>query len=279
MNDTAESVTELEVEDVPPANQPFADKVWRTLGVIDVSSLISEKVVKVKKTEYREAYQFTLNYISWVSAWQNLIECFPESKFEFDEPLYFKNGTGEQWITVRVIEGENELVRRWWLPYMDQSNRAVTDPSSTQINNTRMRVLVKCIAMCGLGIEVYGGEDIEDQQQDTKPTSSAPRKAALDGVEVSETAVSGYVIAINAMLPDKLATISDTGNVNKIHYEDLEDWGPITEIAVKMMTMSDIAIAIADELVSWRRSFLRKAVERYRVESAEADKALESENQ
>lgn len=262
---------EGEVPDEAPNGQPFADKVWRTLGAIDVTGLVSEKTVKVQAKEGRQAYQFTLSYISWVSAWQHLIECFPESYFEFDEPKYFQDGTGEQWVTVSVVDGEKVLRRRWWLPYMDQTNRAVKNPSATQINTTRMRVLTKCIAMCGLGIEVYGGEDIEDRQQDETPTSNAPRKLALEGTNVDEVAVEGFVEAINIALPEMLADVSDTGNVNKIHYDLLEDWQPITKVAMKIMQNADLAIAVTDRLVSWRRSITREAVKRYREESKQAD--------
>lgn len=235
----------------------FAEEVWNTLQLIDVSEYVETKL--------------KFDYLPWANAWVRVMEVYPESDFEFDEPKFYPNGTGEQWVTVNIRRGEDVVTRRWWLPYLNHTNHPIADPNSQNINNTRMRVLVKCLAMCGLGTELYSGEDVPDENNNKEVKGTSVRKNALEGVVIDEVAVEGYVAAINAMLKPELATISENGNVMKIHYELIEDWEPITTLSLKISTMGDLAIAVADGLSSWRRSIMREAIKRYREESRKAD--------
>lgn len=245
----------------------FAEEVWHTLSMIDISSYVESK-----------GTGRTFDYLPWASAWSRVMDCFPESDFVFDEPKFYQNGTGEQWITVNIRRGDEVLSRRWWLPYLTHTNQPISDPNSFQINNTRMRVLVKCLAMCGLGTELYSGEDVPDESHDREATGTSARKAALAGAKIDPVAVDGYVSALTAMLPDSLVTLSpETGKTIKIHWEGLEDWAPLTDLSLKIMTLGELAIAVADGLPSWRRSFMRKAIERYREESKEADEQAAQE--
>jgi hypothetical protein len=45
-----------------------------------------------------------------------------------------------------------------WLPVLDFKNRAIKSPNAFDINSARMRCLVKCCAMHGLGHYIYAGE-------------------------------------------------------------------------------------------------------------------------
>jgi len=45
-----------------------------------------------------------------------------------------------------------------WLPVLDHKNKAITNPNAFDINSARMRCLVKCLAMHGLGHYIYSGE-------------------------------------------------------------------------------------------------------------------------
>ena len=260
----AGNIEQLEVEDVAPPNQPFADKVWRTLGAIDVTDLISEKTVKVKARDGRAAYQFKLNYISWVSAWQHLIECFPESWFEFAEPMYFNDGTGEQWVTVHVVEGEKELVRKWWLPYMDQTNRAVSNPSATQINTTRMRVLTKCIAMCGLGIEVYGGEDIQETTQDEKPVTNTPEGSVLPPEQLFEG--KGHIDMINDCLPVDAIQTDSAGRIRDFDRERV-DLQVLIEVLNSFDGKQELKLWVFENIHKLQNRFLRNYEKKMRDET------------
>jgi hypothetical protein len=64
-----------------------------------------------------------------------------------------------------TIEG---LSHTMWLYVMDFKNKAVPHPNAQQINTARMRCLVKCLAMFGLGHYIYAGESIPNEEQDVK---------------------------------------------------------------------------------------------------------------
>jgi hypothetical protein len=44
-----------------------------------------------------------------------------------------------------------------WLPVLDFKNKAQPQPDAFSINSSRMRCLVKCCAMHGLGLYIYSG--------------------------------------------------------------------------------------------------------------------------
>lgn len=182
-NLVAEEIAEIERQ---PTFASFAEKVWTTFQLIDITEHVQQKG--------------KLDYLSWANAWRYVMQTFPESTFEFDEPKMFDNMTGEQWVTVTIREGDHKLTRRWWLPYLNYKNAPVENPNAMQINNTRMRVLVKCLAMLGLGTELYAGEDVPDAQNDQKTVrgSGSVVAAVLEDVEVDWAKVSEHVNLIMA---------------------------------------------------------------------------------
>lgn len=120
--------------------------VWGELSSVDVSEHV--------ETKGTGSYQ--LKYLTWAWAWGELMERFPDSSYEFEPPLFFDDGSCEIWVTVSI----NGTSRKMWLPVMDHKNNAIIKPNSRQISDTRMRCLVKCLAMFGLGHYIYAGEDL-----------------------------------------------------------------------------------------------------------------------
>jgi hypothetical protein len=43
---------------------------------------------------------------------------------------------------------------------MDRRNNAIVNPNARDINDARMRVLVKAAAFCGLGLDLWAGSDM-----------------------------------------------------------------------------------------------------------------------
>lgn len=130
----------------------FAKTVWETLSQIDCAGQVEQKG--------------NLSYLSWANAWTELMNVYPESTFTFNDDVGVSGGTVEVSATVDVREGESVLTRTMTLPVMDFKNKAIENPSSRDISDSRMRCLVKCIALFGLGLFLYRGEDIP------KPTIS-----------------------------------------------------------------------------------------------------------
>jgi hypothetical protein len=123
--------------------------IWETLSKADVSPHVEKKG--------------RMNYLSWAWAWGYLMEHYPDATYEIHPPtLYGIDDSVEVSVTVTI----NGMSRFMWLPVMDNRNNAIQKPSSRDISDARMRCLVKCLAMFGLGHFLYAGEDIpsEDKQ-------------------------------------------------------------------------------------------------------------------
>lgn len=149
----------------------FAKEVWLKLASEDVSEFIE---VKMK-----------LSYLSWAGAYMILMKHYPESNYTFNEPKTYSDGTVEVECIVVVRDGERSLVRSMWLPVMDHKNASIVNPSSRQISDAKMRCMVKCLAMFGLGINVYkSGEGMPDETV-TKDKIEADYKALVEANRMS----------------------------------------------------------------------------------------------
>jgi hypothetical protein len=68
---------------------------------------------------------------------------------------------------------------------MDYKNKAIVNPDARDISDTRMRCLVKCLALYGLGHSIFGGEDVP---RAAEPKEAPKPKPVDDGLpdEVTE---------------------------------------------------------------------------------------------
>lgn len=146
------------------------------------------------KVEKKNTGNITLSYLSWAWAWAKIKEKYPTAEYEIEK---FENGlpyvvdpaTGYMVFTKVTIEGKTHEM---WLPVMDGANKAMkpepytykvikwtngkrdgfTDKTVEQatmfdINKTIMRCLVKNLAMFGLGLYIYAGEDLPESEPAT----------------------------------------------------------------------------------------------------------------
>ncbi len=70
------------------------------------------------------------------------------------------------------IEG---ITRTELLPVLDNRNKPIANPDSFQINTSIKRCLAKCLALHGLGLYIYRGEDLpfDDVEEPVKPKGKA----------------------------------------------------------------------------------------------------------
>ena len=116
--------------------------VWQKLSTIDVNQHTEKKG------------RFT--YLSWTWAWATLMEHYPDSTYEFCENEIHRDGSVTTYCTV-TVKGVSHTM---WLAVMNMKNQAMLNPPSTEIANTKMRCLVKALAMFGLGHYIYAGESL-----------------------------------------------------------------------------------------------------------------------
>lgn len=139
--------------------------VFETLSAVDVSNHV-EKI---------RLGGSSLSYVSWAWAWNFVKAKFPDTPTpvytKYPELLFNKDGyqatgrevpylttpTGTMVECTVTIEGEPYTES---LYVMDNKNRAVINPNMQQINKTQKRCLVKALALAGLGLSIYAGEDL-----------------------------------------------------------------------------------------------------------------------
>ena len=118
-----------------------------------------------------------LTYLSWAHAWDAVKKVYPDANYVVQtfngKPYLYDEKLGYMVFTEVTIEGLTHLM---WLPVMDGANKAMKSEPYTystkygdksveaasmfDINKTIMRCLVKNLAMFGLGINIYAGEDL-----------------------------------------------------------------------------------------------------------------------
>lgn len=162
---------------------------FETLYYIDVSNNVETK--KSGKT--------TLSYLSWTWAWAEFAKRFPNATYEIEKfeapdgikrPYIYDENTGYMVFTNVTIDG---LTHEMWLPVMDGANKAmkskpykymtkyngeksVEAASMFDVNKTIMRCLVKNLAMFGLGLYIYSGEDLPEVDEEAKEKEAAAFK-------------------------------------------------------------------------------------------------------
>lgn len=114
-----------------------------------------------------------LTYLSWANAWAKFVEVFPDAVYNIqknaDGMPYFKDSSGAFCYTTVTANG---LTHEMWLPVMDFKNKAIANPNAFDVNKTVMRCLTKNLAMFGLGLYIYAGEDIPEEPKGEAKTSN-----------------------------------------------------------------------------------------------------------
>jgi hypothetical protein len=133
------------------------------LRKIDVSGIVEKKM--------------GLSYLSWAWAVDTLLLNDPAATWEYKEPIRW-NDTVMVFCTVKAFGVE----RTAQLPVMDHRNKAVPNPDAFQVNTAMQRCLAKAIALHGIGLYIYAGEDVPKDQESANPLD------AIKSVAPAETA-------------------------------------------------------------------------------------------
>lgn len=104
-----------------------------------------------------------LSYLSWAWAWAEALKADPKASFKvemFGDKCYIDiNGTCMVWVTVTMFEKPMTCQ----LPVMDYRNKAILNPDAFAVNTAIMRCMTKALALHGLGLYIYAGEDLPEE--------------------------------------------------------------------------------------------------------------------
>jgi hypothetical protein len=133
-----------------------------------------------------------LTYLSWAWAWTEILKQDPEASYEvlmFDnKPYVFDENLGYMVFTKVTAFGDTKTMQ---LPVMDGANKAqknveytyqvkdyttggmkektVAPATMFDINTAIMRCMTKNLALFGLGLYIYAGEDLPEGEESTEP--------------------------------------------------------------------------------------------------------------
>lgn len=124
-----------------------------------------------------------LSYLPWAYAWGELKKRFPDASYTVYENkdgwCYHTDGS-TCWVKTGVTVNGLEHVE--YLPVMDYKNRSIPADTVTSfdVNKAIQRSLTKAVARHGLGLYVYAGEDLPEED----PANRIEAKAKAAGITV-----------------------------------------------------------------------------------------------
>lgn len=135
--------------------------VFMTLNAINVNEHVEQKDTGKRK----------LSYLSWAWAWAKVKENYPDASYTIYENTlpsgyvvnYFTDGM-TAWVKTGVtIEGLEHIE---YLPVMDAKNNSIPYEriTSWDVNKAIQRSLTKAAARHGLGLYIYAGEDLPEEE-------------------------------------------------------------------------------------------------------------------
>jgi len=115
-----------------------------------------------------------LSYLSWAWAVDQLMRHDPSANWSYGEPVHW----GETVMVFCTVTAFGKSMTAQ-LPVMNHKNQAIQNPDAMAVNTAMQRCLAKAIALHGIGLYIYAGEDmpaedaIEKQQKQEALTEEA----------------------------------------------------------------------------------------------------------
>jgi len=98
-------------------------------------------------------------YLSWTWAVDTLLQNDPSATWTFGDPVYFAESV-MVFCTVTAM-GKSMTCQ---MPVLNHQNKAIPNPNAMDVNTAMMRCLVKTISLFGIGLYIYAGEDLPDEE-------------------------------------------------------------------------------------------------------------------
>ena len=109
---------------------------------------------KINVNEHTEK-KGSLTYLSWAWAVDQLLSNDPTATWEYKEPKQF----GDTLMVFCSVTAFSKTMTAQ-LPVLDYKNKAVLNPDAMAVNTAMQRCLAKAIALHGIGLYIYAGEDL-----------------------------------------------------------------------------------------------------------------------
>ena len=169
-----------------------------------------------------------LKYLSWAWAWAEALKADNNATFEVkmfgDAPYCSIGQTCMVWVTVTMF-GKPLMCQ---LPVIDNRNKPIINPDAFAINTSIMRCLAKAVALHGLGLYIYAGEDLPEgedvptpppaQRQQAQPLPPRRLSSAERELGVKDMKAAHDIAALQMILKDYHKMAKDIGDKESIAF-------------------------------------------------------------
>jgi hypothetical protein len=185
-----------------------------------------------------------LSYLSWAWAWAEVLKIDPGAAWNAHEwadrpAMFLPDGTAMVKVSVEIKGNIKTCV----LPVMDNRNRAIVNPDAFAINTAIMRCLAKAIAMHGLGLYIYAGEDLPEGEEKEAPKGFTTNPRGDLGTNISPADRDPLVAEFRAALD--------------LDAEEKDISAAVYAIHDRIKSNHDLYVAVSDALNSKERSALK----------------------
>lgn len=210
-----------------------------------VAETVFERLNKINVTKHTEKKR-NATYLTWSWAWAETKKVCPDVSYkiwrdEHGNPYTYDEVLGYMCYTEVTIEGETLPM---WLPVMDGANKSmkktlykyknkynkemeVKAATTFDINKTVMRCLVKNLAMFGLGLYIYAGEDLPEE-----PEAAAEPKIKV----IPKMNKKIYDAGVKAIKSGNEARISELNT----YLSKIDDTNPLKEKLIEMVLDTEV---------------------------------------
>ena len=151
-------------------------------------------------------------YLSWNWAVDQLLQNDPSATWTFGEPVYF-NESVMVFCTVTAF-GKSMTCQ---MPVINNKNTAISNPNAMDVNTGMMRCLTKCISLFGIGLYIYAGEDLPEEELIDMTESALQWVDSIKICTTIDQLKETYAQAYKFLAKDKsaVATISTAKDAKK----------------------------------------------------------------
>ena len=195
--ESSEETTEEKKEMSPVERREISRQIFEELNGVNVNGFIEKKPTGKRNPDGTPQ---ELSYLSWADCISEVMKHYPDIEYEIIKnennlPYFVDPLLGIMVYTRVTING---ITRECWLPVMDSANNAlklepytihtkfgdkeIPAADMNSINRALMRCITKNISLFGLGLYIYKGADLPDDE-------AADIKAQEENTKVIQTII------------------------------------------------------------------------------------------
>ena len=223
---------------------------------------VYERMASINVNDHVEKKQ-NLSYLSWAWAVDQLLRQDPNANWSYQffdsKPFCNVADTAMVFCTVKAFGIE----RTAQLPVMNHRNQAIANPNSFELNTAMQRCLAKAIALHGLGLYIYAGEDLplgeEDEASGNTANTKQPQSVSSKATGQAVTAPPASSDEVQKLGDQELKTIRELAS--KVGVNEL-----VIAKAYKVERLEDVPLAKTANIV---KKLQEKAAEQTQPQTTE----------